>query len=136
MIEYPKMLYKEGGNLKLDGHYFDITIVNDKMEESEKIEAGWMFKPIVLSEVEKAKIDAEKKVAVEKAKIDAEKKAAVEKEAVAQAKIDAEKKVAQAQLKVKQETEKKAKIDAKKKVKQFGKGTTKFGNKPPNFIGK
>jgi hypothetical protein len=41
--EYPKMLYKEGGNVFLDGKYFSTLIVSCADKEAEAIKQKWKF---------------------------------------------------------------------------------------------
>ena len=41
MIEYPKMLYKEGGIFKIVDKFYSSTIVKDEDEEKKKIKDGW-----------------------------------------------------------------------------------------------
>lgn len=46
MIEYPKMLYKSGGDVLIDGEYFSTKIVNCKDDEDIEVYKGWSLTPI------------------------------------------------------------------------------------------
>lgn len=40
------MLYKNGGELEIDGHRYSRKIVNGPLEEKESINDGWKHKPV------------------------------------------------------------------------------------------
>ena len=46
MQEYPKMLYKDGGSLEVDGHFYSHVIVNDLEQEKSHLKSGWKHKAV------------------------------------------------------------------------------------------
>jgi len=44
--QYPRMIYKDGGDFKVKDHYYSYKIVKNEAEEKELIEKGWKHKPV------------------------------------------------------------------------------------------
>lgn len=63
MIEYPKMLYKDGGSLEVDKNFYSFCIVENEEQEEKKIEEGWKHKAVQGEGLEeKYKIKHENKI--------------------------------------------------------------------------
>ena len=114
---YPKMLYKKGGDLRIDKHFFEVSIVKDEQEEKASLKAGWSigplealaYKPRAAAKAKKAKEEAEALATKE----EAEALAAKEEAEIAIAKADKEVKEAEEAKKLAEKVAKKAEKSGK-----------------------
>lgn len=53
MKEYPKMVYKLGGDTLIDGKYFECVTIDNKDDESKLLKSGYSLSPAEEKKVKK-----------------------------------------------------------------------------------